>query len=107
MSAIDAGTLLQAVATVVVVFLGMRTLYGSWPWEGHKTWYATRQLALTAEEEEGISLNPEQIAHAIASAASVAQLQPENAKTLEKSQKHAGLAQLPSNVDLAAQRNAA
>ena len=37
---------LLATATVMVVmmFVGMRFLYGAWPWEAHKTWYRTREL---------------------------------------------------------------
>ncbi|HMF24777.1 MAG TPA: hypothetical protein VKG24_22010 [Pseudolabrys sp.] len=35
-----------ATATVMVamMFIGMRLLYGAWPWEVHKTWYHTRPL---------------------------------------------------------------
>src|SRR5262249_22603789 len=66
-------TAIQAVATLVTFFLCMRVLYGSWPWEANKTWYATRRALM----EESISLSPEQIAHAVASAASVADNQVE------------------------------
>ena len=73
-------TAIQAVAMVVTVFLGMRVLYGSWPWEGHKTWYATRRTSPSVERDEIlVSLSPEQIAHAVASAASVTNGQPETA----------------------------
>jgi len=61
-------TAIQAVATLVTFFLGMRVLYGSWPWEENKTWYATRRVLM---DKDRISLSPQQIAHAVASAASV------------------------------------
>jgi len=71
-------TAIQAVTMVVTVFLGMRVLYGSWPWEGHKTWYATRRTSPSAERDEvPVLLSPEQIAHAVASAASVTEGQRE------------------------------
>ena len=73
-------TAIQAVAMVVTVFLGMRVLYGSWPWEGHKTWYATRRTSPSVERDEiRVSLSPEQIAHAVASATSITNGQPETA----------------------------
>ena len=28
---------------LVVMLVGMRLLYGAWPWEARKTWYRTRQ----------------------------------------------------------------
>ena len=78
--------MIEAVMLMVLVFLGMRVLYGSWPWEGHKTWYATRRSLLPVErDEEGISLSPEQIAHAVASATSNTNGQPETTKISEKS----------------------
>ena len=67
-------TAIQAVATLVTFFLGMRVLYGSWPWEENKTWYATRRVLM---DKDRISLSPQQIAHAVASAASVADNQVE------------------------------
>ena len=36
--------LATATATVAMMFIGMRLLYGAWPWEAHKTWYRTRPL---------------------------------------------------------------
>ncbi|HYC18742.1 MAG TPA: hypothetical protein VEC94_16175 [Pseudolabrys sp.] len=70
----------EATVLMVLAFLGMRVLYGSWPWEGHKTWYATRRLSVPVEpDEEGISLSPEQIADAAASAASKTNSQPDTA----------------------------
>ena len=78
--------MIEAIALVVVAFSGMRVLYGNWPWEGHKTWYATRRLLRSGEQDqEGISLSPEQIAQAIASAASITNGQLENTKGSEVS----------------------
>ena len=71
---------IQAVAMVITVFVSMRALYGSWPWEGDKTWYATRELLLEKSEREDVALSPEQIVHAIASRALQMQSQLENAK---------------------------
>ena len=36
--------MIEAIALVVVAFSGMRVLYGSWPWEGRKTWYRTKRF---------------------------------------------------------------
>jgi len=36
--------LATATAMVAMMFIGMRLLYGAWPWEPHKTWYRTRPL---------------------------------------------------------------
>jgi hypothetical protein len=72
--------IIEAIASVLVVFSGMRVLYGSWPWEGHKTWYSTRRLL---QDKEGISLTPEQIVQAVASAASITNGQQENTKGSE------------------------
>ena len=33
---------IAALAIVPVMFIGMRVLYGAWPWEGRKTWYRTK-----------------------------------------------------------------
>jgi hypothetical protein len=64
---------IQAISTVVVVFIGMRVLYGSWPWEGRKTWYATGKLLRASVQEDGesIRLSLEQIVHAKASIAAI------------------------------------
>jgi hypothetical protein len=35
--------LLVTAVMIVLVFSGMRLLYGAWPWEADKTWYHTRQ----------------------------------------------------------------
>jgi len=35
--------LATAIAMVVMILIGMRLLYGAWPWEAHKTWYHTRE----------------------------------------------------------------
>jgi len=85
--------MIEAIVLMVVAFLGMRVLYGSWPWEGHKTWYATRRSLLPVErDEEGISLSPEQIAHAVASATSNMNGQLETAKSSEISGTNGNLA---------------
>jgi hypothetical protein len=34
-----------ASAMVAAMLIGMRLLYGAWPWEGRKTWYRTKQFA--------------------------------------------------------------
>jgi hypothetical protein len=34
-----------ALAMVTVMLIGMRLLYGAWPWESRKTWYRTKQSA--------------------------------------------------------------
>ena len=36
--------MIEAIALVMVAFSGMRVLYGSWPWEGRKTWYRTKRF---------------------------------------------------------------
>jgi hypothetical protein len=128
-------TAIQAVAMVVTVFLGMRVLYGSWPWEGDKTWYASRRLLM---DKESIALSPDQIAHAAASAASAASLtkhQLESAKSSSETDSErvdavikdllsdvgsdaknpetssepsiAVVKELPTNADLPAEKNAA
>ena len=33
---------IAALAIVPAVFIGMRLLYGAWPWESRKTWYRTK-----------------------------------------------------------------
>ena len=33
-----------ALATVTAMFIGMRLLYGAWPWESRKTWYRTKRF---------------------------------------------------------------
>jgi len=33
---------IAALAIVPAMFIGMRVLYGAWPWEGGKTWYRTK-----------------------------------------------------------------
>ena len=123
---IETETSVQAVAMMVVVFLGMRVLYGSWPWEGHKTWYATQRLQRLVEEgqqgialspeqrpaeegQRGIALSPEQIAHAVASAASITKSQLENAKSSERSGERADfmVTKLPSDMAFAAEKTAA
>ena len=76
--------MIEAVVSVVLVFSSMRVLYGSWPWEGHKTWYATQRLLPPVEQdEEDISLSPEQIAHAVAPAPSLRKAELANAKSSE------------------------
>jgi hypothetical protein len=35
--------LLVAAVMIVLLFSGMRLLYGAWPWEADKTWYHSRQ----------------------------------------------------------------
>ena len=125
-------TAIQAVAMVVTVFLGMRVLYGSWPWEGDKTWYASRRLLM---DKESIALSPEQIADAVASAASVTKHQLESAKSSSETNSErvdavikdllsdvgpdakssqtssedsiAVVKELPTNADLPAEKNAA
>ena len=76
-------TAIQAVVMVVTVFLSMRVLYGSWPWEGDKTWYATQRLLRNKGEEETVALSVEQIAQAVASAALLPEGQPGNTNVSE------------------------
>ena len=76
-------TAIQAVLMVVTVFLSMRVLYGSWPWEGDKTSYATRRLLRNKDEEETVALSAEQIAQAVTSAASLPESQPGNTNVSE------------------------
>ena len=33
-----------ALAMVAAMLIGMRLLYGAWPWESRKTWYRTKQF---------------------------------------------------------------
>ena len=35
---------IAALATVTAMFIGMRLLYGAWPWESRKTWYRTKRF---------------------------------------------------------------
>jgi len=42
---IDTFIITYAVLAVAFVFSGMRLLYGAWPWEFDKTWYATKPHA--------------------------------------------------------------
>jgi len=48
---------------LVVMLVGMRLLYGAWPWEARKTWYRTRQAvtyveALRGEKKRGPAQQP-------------------------------------------------
>ena len=78
-------TMIEAIMSVVVVFSGMRVLYGSWPWEGHKTWYATRHAIGRGRGRRRHIISPEQIVHAIASSASITKGQLEKTKSSEVS----------------------
>ena len=33
-----------ALAMVTAMLIGMRLLYGAWPWESRKTWYRTKRI---------------------------------------------------------------
>ena len=39
----NADTLSTSAMLVIAMFVAMRILYGSWPWESNKTWYKTRE----------------------------------------------------------------
>ena len=35
---------IAALAMVTAMLIGMRLLYGAWPWESRKTWYRTKPV---------------------------------------------------------------
>ena len=35
---------IAALAMVTALLIGMRLLYGAWPWESRKTWYRTKPI---------------------------------------------------------------
>ena len=51
--AITADELAITALQLVVMLVGMRLLYGAWPWEARKTWYRTRQAVTYVEALRG------------------------------------------------------
>ena len=51
--AITADQLAVIALLLIVVGVGMRLLYGAWPWEVSKTWYRTRQAVAYVEASRG------------------------------------------------------
>ena len=41
---------IAALAMVTAMLIGMRLLYGAWPWETRKTWYRTKRVVPTPPE---------------------------------------------------------
>jgi hypothetical protein len=46
---------IAALATVAAMFIGMRLLYGAWPWENRKTWYRTKPFVPVMAAPEQIN----------------------------------------------------
>jgi hypothetical protein len=44
-----------ALAMVTVMLIGMRLLYGAWPWESRKTWYRTKPFVPASTPPEPTS----------------------------------------------------
>jgi hypothetical protein len=42
--AVTPDDVIAASAMVTTMLIGMRLLYGAWPWESRKTWYRTMQF---------------------------------------------------------------
>jgi len=43
---------IAALAMVTAMLIGMRLLYGAWPWETRKTWYRTKPVVPTPTPPE-------------------------------------------------------
>jgi hypothetical protein len=52
---------IAALAMLTVIFIGMRFLYGAWPWESRKTWYRTKQFVPVMAPPEQINSEAEEI----------------------------------------------
>ena len=44
--------IVAAFAMVTAMLIGMRLLYGAWPWESRKTWYRTKPSVLAPTPPE-------------------------------------------------------
>ena len=51
---------IAALAIVPVMFIGMRLLYGAWPWESRKTWYRTKPFVPVMAASEQINTEAEE-----------------------------------------------
>jgi len=52
-----------AFAMVTAMLIGMRLLYGAWPWESRKTWYRTKPSVLAPTPVEPNSKASEKLAY--------------------------------------------
>jgi hypothetical protein len=52
---------IAALAMLTVIFIGMRFLYGAWPWESRKTCYCTRPFVPVMAPPEEINCEAEEI----------------------------------------------
>jgi hypothetical protein len=52
---------IAALAMVMVIFIGMRFLYGAWPWESRKTWYHTKPFVPVTAPPEQINSKAKEI----------------------------------------------
>jgi hypothetical protein len=53
---------IAALAMLTVIFIGMRLLYGAWPWESRKTWYRTKTFVpvmVPPEQSEAEEITPD------------------------------------------------
>ena len=51
---------IAALAIVPGMFIGMRLLYGAWPWESRKTWYRTKPFVPVMAASEQINSEAEE-----------------------------------------------
>ena len=56
---------IAALAIVPVMFIGMRLLYGAWPWESRKTWYRTKPFVPVMAASEQINSEAEEAPHIV------------------------------------------
>jgi hypothetical protein len=52
---------ITALAMLTVIFIGMRLLYGAWPWESRKTWYRTKPFVPVMAPPEQINSQAEEL----------------------------------------------
>ena len=53
---------ISALAIVTAMLIGMRLLYGAWPWERRRTWYRTKPTLPAPTPPEPNSKAPEKLA---------------------------------------------
>ena len=52
---------IAALAIVPAMFIGMRVLYGAWPWESRKTWYRTKPFVPVKQRPEQIKSEAKEV----------------------------------------------